>query len=90
MAVGSVAGMAEHMAMFPVDTLKTRMKVAASTGGSLHIVVGKTFISMTKSEGPLGFYMGIAAMGFGVKHAHVVYFSVYEVCKEMHSCGWNI
>jgi solute carrier family 25 iron transporter 28/37 len=66
------------------------MQVAASTEGSLHTAVGRTFISMMKSEVPLGFYRGIAAMGFGAGPAHVVYFSVYEVCKEMHSCGWNI
>lgn len=82
MVAGSVAGMAEHMAMFPLDTLKTRMQVAASTGGSLHAAVGRTFISMMKSEGPLGFYKGIAAMGLGAGPAHAVYFSVYEVCKE--------
>ncbi|CAI5471106.1 unnamed protein product [Closterium sp. Yama58-4] len=32
MVAGSVAGMVEHMAMFPVDTIKTRMQALATTG----------------------------------------------------------
>ncbi|CAI5534550.1 unnamed protein product [Closterium sp. Naga37s-1] len=32
MVAGSVAGMVEHMAMFPVDTIKTRMQALATPG----------------------------------------------------------
>ncbi|KAH9306750.1 hypothetical protein KI387_011154 [Taxus chinensis] len=35
-----------------------------------------------KSEGSLRLYIGIGAMGLGAEPAHVVYFSMYEVCKE--------
>jgi len=34
MLAGSVAGMVEHMAMFPVDLVKTRMQMLESAGGS--------------------------------------------------------
>eukprot|EP00249_Psilotum_nudum_P014577 c24897_g1_i1 orf=1510-2538(+) len=82
MIAGSIAGMVEHMAMFPVDTLKTRMQMLASAGGSSHSALSRSFISIMKAEGPLGFYRGIGAMGLGAGPAHAVYFSVYELCKN--------
>lgn len=82
MVAGSIAGMVEHMAMFPIDTLKTRMQMLATSGGSAHAAVGRALKSIVKSEGPLGLYRGIGAMGLGAGPAHAVYFSVYETCKE--------
>jgi solute carrier family 25 iron transporter 28/37 len=87
MLAGSVAGMVEHMAMFPVDTLKTRMQMLASAGGSRHSTVSRALVSIVKSEGAVGLYRGIGAMGLGAGPAHAVYFSVYEVCK--HKLGGN-
>ncbi|CAM8997161.1 unnamed protein product [Rhodiola kirilowii] len=91
MAAGSVAGMVEHMAMFPVDTLKTRMQmvgacsVTCNTGTTTEILrpqFGKFLASIVRSEGAQGLYRGIGAMGLGAGPAHAVYFTVYEVCKE--------
>ncbi|XP_031486374.1 uncharacterized protein LOC116254883 isoform X2 [Nymphaea colorata] len=80
MVAGSIAGSVEHMAMFPIDTLKTRMQVLASgCGGS----VGQALRSVVKVEGALGLYRGIGAMGLGAGPAHAVYFSVYERCKSL-------
>ncbi|KAL6986323.1 hypothetical protein U1Q18_019690 [Sarracenia purpurea var. burkii] len=90
MAAGSVAGMVEHLAMFPVDTLKTRMQMVGATpaSASLHphrrpaAQFGRFFASIIRTEGPLGLYRGIGAMGLGAGPAHAVYFSVYELCKQ--------
>ncbi|KAF9614580.1 hypothetical protein IFM89_019327 [Coptis chinensis] len=86
MLAGSVAGMVEHMAMFPVDTLKTRMQMLGTTStasSSAHRHnAGKVFSSIMRKEGPLGFYRGIGAIGLGAGPAHAVYFTVYEVSKE--------
>ncbi|KAI7987015.1 Mitoferrin [Camellia lanceoleosa] len=87
MAAGSVAGMVEHMAMFPVDTLKTRMQMAGATSppplpGHSAAQFSRFFASIVRTEGPLGLYRGIAAMGLGAGPAHAVYFSVYETCKQ--------
>ncbi|CAN6469725.1 unnamed protein product [Victoria cruziana] len=80
MVAGSIAGSVEHMAMFPIDTLKTRMQVLATgSGGS----VGQALRSVVKVEGALGLYRGIGAMGLGAGPAHAVYFSVYERCKSL-------
>ncbi|THU44511.1 hypothetical protein C4D60_Mb02t08150 [Musa balbisiana] len=86
MAAGSVAGMAEHMAMFPVDTLKTRMQTVAASASSSsqhhHPTVGRLLASIVRSEGPSGLYRGIAAIGLGAGPAHAAYFAVYELCKD--------
>ncbi|BBN14779.1 solute carrier family 25 (mitochondrial iron transporter), member 28/37 [Marchantia polymorpha subsp. ruderalis] len=82
MLAGSIAGMVEHTAMFPVDTLKTRMQMLASAGGSIHSTIGRALVTIIKTEGPLGLYRGIGAMGLGAGPAHAVYFSVYEIAKE--------
>ncbi|OVA16940.1 Mitochondrial carrier protein [Macleaya cordata] len=93
MLAGSVAGMVEHMAMFPVDTLKTRMQMlgaapssscaaAAASSSHSHHQIGRLLASIMRTEGPLGLYRGIGAMGLGAGPAHAVHFSVYETCKE--------
>lgn len=82
MLAGSVAGMVEHMAMFPVDLVKTRMQMVQSSGGSAHRTVYKAFFHIVKKEGPLGLYRGIGAMGLGAGPAHAVYFAAYESLKE--------
>ncbi|XP_030537298.1 mitoferrin-like [Rhodamnia argentea] len=86
MVAGSIAGSVEHMAMFPVDTLKTRMQALA---GSCRTQPGiyRAFTSILKLEGPAGLYRGIGAMGLGAGPAHAVYFSVYEFFKESFSSG---
>ncbi|KAF9602156.1 hypothetical protein IFM89_025385 [Coptis chinensis] len=61
--------MVEHMAMFPVNTLKIRMQMfgttsTASSSAHRHNT-GKVFTSIMRKEGPLGFYCGIGAIGLG-------------------------
>lgn len=84
MVAGSVAGMVEHMAMFPIDTLKTRMQMltATSSPSSHSVQFTRLFTSIVRTEGPVGLYRGLAAMGLGAGPAHAVYFSVYETCKR--------
>ncbi|XP_028764566.1 mitoferrin isoform X2 [Neltuma alba] len=87
MVAGSIAGSIEHMAMFPVDTLKTRMQAITGLDPAHHVGARRALGSILKLEGPSGLYRGIAAMGLGAGPAHAVYFSVYEVCKEKFSGG---
>ncbi|KAG5550665.1 hypothetical protein RHGRI_015570 [Rhododendron griersonianum] len=88
MVAGSVAGSVEHMAMFPVDTLKTRMQaIGPSSCPSSTVNLRQSLGSILKLEGPAGLYRGIAAMGLGAGPAHAVYFSVYEWFKKSLSAG---
>nr|XP_027066952.1 mitoferrin-like isoform X2 [Coffea arabica] len=87
MVAGSVAGSVEHMAMFPIDTLKTRMQAIGSSSSACKTAapskkLGQSFVSIMRAEGLGGFYRGIAAMGLGAGPAHALYFSVYELCKK--------
>ncbi|CAK9183136.1 unnamed protein product [Ilex paraguariensis] len=87
MIAGSIAGSVEHMAMFPIDTLKTRMQVIGSSCQTPAITLRQSLGSILKLEGPAGLYRGIAAMGLGAGPAHAVYFSVYESCKKVLCAG---
>ncbi|KAL3622742.1 hypothetical protein CASFOL_033350 [Castilleja foliolosa] len=83
MVSGSIAGSVEHMAMFPVDTLKTRMQaINYSSSKTPLLTLRQSLSSIMKLEGLAGLYRGIAAMGLGAGPAHAVYFSVYESCKK--------
>ncbi|XP_062176688.1 uncharacterized protein LOC133881700 [Alnus glutinosa] len=86
MIAGSIAGTVEHLAMFPVDTVKTHMQAMVSCPVK-SVGVRQALRSILRSEGPAGLYRGIGAMGLGAGPAHAVYFSVYEVCKKYFSGG---
>ncbi|KAF7816169.1 mitoferrin-like [Senna tora] len=86
MVAGSVAGCVEHMAMFPVDTVKTHMQALGSCPIK-SVSVRQALQSILKTEGPSALYRGIGAMGLGAGPAHAVYFSVYEMCKKYFSHG---
>ena len=83
MASGAVAGMAEHMLMYPVDTVKTRMQALGPTGQGLHAAgVFRAVRVILLREGVGGLFRGIGAMALGAGPAHAVYFTTYEVAKE--------
>lgn len=86
MVAGSIAGTVEHMAMFPVDTIKTQMQ-ALGTCPLRSASIRTALDGILKSEGIAGLYRGIGAMGLGAGPAHAVYFSVYESCKKKFSGG---
>lgn len=86
MIAGSVAGCVEHMAMFPVDTIKTRMQALGSCPIK-PVGLQQALQTVFETEGPRVLYRGIGAMGLGAGPAHAVYFSVYEACKEALSKG---
>ncbi|THU53657.1 hypothetical protein C4D60_Mb10t16750 [Musa balbisiana] len=81
MVAGSVAGLVEHTAMFPVDTLKTQMQ-AGSPACHRPLGLRQAVRSVVRAEGALGLYRGLGAMSLGAGPAHAVYFSVYEISKE--------
>ncbi|KAL6979034.1 hypothetical protein U1Q18_020700 [Sarracenia purpurea var. burkii] len=86
MVAGSIAGLVEHLAMFPVDTIKTRMQALGSCPVK-SAGLRQALESILRTEGPAGLYRGIGAMALGAGPAHAVYFSVYEVCKKAFSGG---
>lgn len=76
---GSIAGVAEHSLMFPVDTMKTHMQVG-STAHISELVTAGGFIRM---------WRGVQTMFIGCIPAHACYFSIYETCKPAFTSALN-
>jgi solute carrier family 25 (mitochondrial iron transporter), member 28/37 len=84
MVAGAAAGIGEHFAMFPVDTIKTRMQALSHPGQRLHISLNRALQAVIKREGILGLYRGASAMILGAGPAHALYFATYEKAKDIY------
>jgi len=81
MIAGSFGGLAEHVTVFPMDTLKTNMQceVCGATGKEeLWICANK----IVRNEGFFRLWRGVSAMFVACVPAHAAYFSVYEGMKK--------
>jgi len=66
MAAGAAAGVAEHVAMHPVDTVKTRMQALGHPGDALRGAgVRRALASVLRREGVRGLYGGVSAVALG-------------------------
>eukprot|EP01063_Lacrimia_lanifica_P013802 TRINITY_DN20408_c0_g1_i1.p1 TRINITY_DN20408_c0_g1~~TRINITY_DN20408_c0_g1_i1.p1 ORF type:complete len:326 (+),score=84.76 TRINITY_DN20408_c0_g1_i1:89-979(+) len=85
---GSAAGMSEHLVMFPIDTIKTRImsqNVGHKYGGMVN--TGKSIISL---EGWQALYKGFAPAFSAAVPAHAALFTTYERVKTAaRSSGLN-
>jgi solute carrier family 25 (mitochondrial iron transporter), member 28/37 len=84
MCAGALAGAVEHTAMFPVDTIKTRLQAATSASGRsyAHAMSTSSGASVAQAMQTIrGLYRGVSAAGLGAGPAHAVYFATYEKCK---------
>ncbi|KAF4737518.1 hypothetical protein FOZ63_025781 [Perkinsus olseni] len=78
---GSCAGIAEHVATFPLDTIKTRMQAYSGSGGTVRL---SSVLESVRSEyGLRGFIRGWGAIATGCVPAHIALFSVYEKLKDV-------
>eukprot|EP00877_Chromochloris_zofingiensis_P010962 jgi/Chrzof1/6119/Cz17g10140.t1 len=83
MAAGAAAGIMEHVAMYPVDTIKTRMQALSHPGQRLHrSSVTDAIQAVVRREGIGGLYRGVGAVALGAGPAHALYFAVYEHAKD--------
>eukprot|EP00041_Stephanoeca_diplocostata_P035427 m.1248086 g.1248086 ORF g.1248086 m.1248086 type:complete len:308 (+) comp24697_c0_seq2:258-1181(+) len=78
---GSIAGICEHTAMFPLDTVKTRLQKIK--GNTNHAGTWRTLKNIYYNESPRTLFRGIGAVASGAGPAHAVYFSAYEHSKVM-------
>ena len=84
---GSFAGVAEHVLLYPVDTIKTQMQAfcadcpkskLAATGGMLD-----TTRQLMSGDGFGRLWRGVQSMMAGCIPAHALYFSSYEAIKAL-------
>ncbi|KNC51660.1 mitoferrin-1 [Thecamonas trahens ATCC 50062] len=91
-----MAGIAEHVVMFPVDTIKTRMQVtvaavegvAGSAGGATVGIRGPTGMvgvarSIVVNEGVMRLLRGAQSVALGAGPAHALYFATYEKMRKV-------
>ena len=76
---GSSAGVAEHIAMYPLDTVKTRLQ--AYNGTTSAYAFRDAVRAIMAERGVSGFVRGWPAIAGGCIPAHIALFSVYERCK---------
>jgi len=81
---GSLAGVSEHVGMYPIDTVKTRMQVGQETGGvcrTMRQIVREPTLSGTVPRGLPALYRGVSVVSFGCVPAHIALFSTYELLQ---------
>eukprot|EP00755_Sulcionema_specki_P025511 Sspe_Gene.83491::Locus_54766_Transcript_1_1_Confidence_1.000_Length_1199::g.83491::m.83491/K15113/SLC25A28_37, MFRN; solute carrier family 25 (mitochondrial iron transporter), member 28/37 len=78
MIAGSCAGMLEHLVLFPLDTIKTRMQ---GEHGSPYHRLTRSIVKIHSEEGVRALYRGVAPATFSAIPAHGAYFSAYEYVK---------
>jgi len=81
MAAGAIAGAMEHLCMYPVDTVKTRMQ-AVQPGQPVYSSVIEGFTSIVYKEGIPRLYRGVSAIVLAALPSHAIYFGTYEFCKS--------
>ncbi|EJD07393.1 carrier protein [Fomitiporia mediterranea MF3/22] len=82
MAAGALAGITEHAVMYPVDSIKTRMQVFATSQAAIYSGVGNAFSRISSTEGMRALWRGVNSVILGAGPAHAVHFGVYEAVKE--------
>lgn len=78
MVAGALAGMTEHLAMFPMDTVKTRMQSYAHAGDG-RVSLGRTITDLARAR---LLYRGVGAVALSAGPAHALYFGVLEAVKS--------
>lgn len=81
MLAGSLAGVTEHVCMFPIDTIKTRMQTASVPGAPSYTNVIRAIKDITKTEGFSRLYRGVPVTFLGAVPSHAAYFGTYEAMK---------
>ncbi|KAI8372805.1 mitochondrial carrier domain-containing protein [Radiomyces spectabilis] len=92
---GALAGIAEHCAMYPVDSIKTRMQVIQSTRPSVLVTAThaapSSFVmrsGVAATYAPYNptmlrnLWRGVNSVVLGAGPAHALHFTTYEACKE--------
>lgn len=80
MIAGALAGIMEHLLMYPIDSVKTRMQSLSPL--RVGETIGSTLNKMITQEGIMRPLRGVGAVVLGAGPAHSLYFGIYEFSKE--------
>ena len=79
---GSLAGIAEHAAVFPIDTIKTHVQAASAEEIAANGTLGTTR-NIIRQHGISHLFRGLSALLPAVGPAHALMFSAYEQCLQI-------
>ncbi|KAI6149811.1 mitochondrial carrier domain-containing protein [Pisolithus tinctorius] len=82
MIAGAMAGVTEHAVMFPIDSIKTRMQVFATSPAAVYTGIGNAFTRISSTEGMRALWRGVSSVILGAGPAHAVHFGTYEFVKD--------
>jgi len=82
MSAGAVAGVMEHVVMYPVDSVKTRMQAVDPSPRAAVNSVSEGFSKIISTEGYCRLLRGVSPVIVGAAPAHALYFSAYECLKN--------
>lgn len=83
MVAGSFAGLAEHVSIFPIDTLKTHMQCERCLQGSRPMQTLTCAANLIRDKGVFRLWRGVSATFSGCIPAHAAYFSIFESMKVL-------
>jgi solute carrier family 25 iron transporter 28/37 len=82
MLAGGTAGIAEHVGLYPVDLIKTRMQSYRGQAGFARYSVGAAIQIICREEGGLrALWRGVGAVALSAGPAHAIYFATYEALR---------
>ena len=82
MIAGSLAGIAEHVAVFPIDTVKTHIQAAPAEVVAANGTIG-TARHIIRQHGVTHLFRGLSALLPAIGPAHALMFSGYEQVLSM-------
>ncbi|KAA0189590.1 hypothetical protein HAZT_HAZT001854 [Hyalella azteca] len=82
MCAGALAGIFEHIVMYPIDSVKTRMQCLAPSPEASYHNVRDGLSKMITNEGIWRPVRGVNAVIMGAGPAHALYFSAIEGIKK--------
>ncbi|KAK0457660.1 mitochondrial carrier domain-containing protein [Desarmillaria tabescens] len=83
MLAGALAGISEHAVMYPIDSIKTRMQVFATSPVAVYTGIGNAFTRISSTEGIRALWRGVWSVVLGAGPAHAVHFGTLEAVKEL-------
>jgi solute carrier family 25 iron transporter 28/37 len=86
---GAVAGFSEHLVMYPVDTVKTRLQVSGQPGMPVYTSLSHAGKSIIKQEGFRRLYRGLPAVLVGAIPSHAAYFTALEGARMILSSAFD-
>ncbi|CAD6934844.1 unnamed protein product [Tilletia laevis] len=83
MLAGSLAGITEHAALYPVDLIRTRMQVLAASPSATYTSISQALSRISSAEGARALWRGVSSVILGAGPAHAIHFGMYETIKDL-------